>query len=98
MLQDLTHFFEQTPADFSWNAFYNHANEPVHHAPFLFNRLGKPSLTQRWTRQICENAYHNAVEKGLRSEERRVGKECVSTCRSRWWPSHQKTKKKKNQR
>src|SRR3546814_11028388 len=24
----------------------------------------------------------------LRSEERRVGKECVSTCRSRWAPSH----------
>src|SRR3546814_17461162 len=23
-----------------------------------------------------------------RSEERRVGKECVSTCRSRWWPLH----------
>src|SRR3546814_7299600 len=23
-----------------------------------------------------------------RSEERRVGKECVSTCRSRWWPCH----------
>src|SRR3546814_15829449 len=23
-----------------------------------------------------------------RSEDRRVGKECVSTCRSRWWPSH----------
>src|SRR3546814_9130405 len=23
-----------------------------------------------------------------RSEERRVGKECVSTCRSRWSPSH----------
>src|SRR3546814_19941403 len=21
-----------------------------------------------------------------RSDERRVGKECVSTCRSRWWP------------
>src|SRR3546814_16681439 len=21
-----------------------------------------------------------------RSEERRLGKECVSTCRSRWWP------------
>src|SRR3546814_18368838 len=25
-----------------------------------------------------------------RSEERRVGKECVSTCRSRWSPNHQK--------
>src|SRR3546814_20323095 len=24
----------------------------------------------------------------LRSEERRVGKECVSTCRSRWLPDH----------
>src|SRR3546814_20883146 len=24
----------------------------------------------------------------LRSEERRVGKECVRTCRSRWWPYH----------
>src|SRR3546814_12650200 len=23
-----------------------------------------------------------------RSEERRVGKECVSTCRSRGWPNH----------
>src|SRR3546814_11067396 len=25
---------------------------------------------------------------GLRSEERRVGKECVSTCRSGWSPDH----------
>src|SRR3546814_12554233 len=24
----------------------------------------------------------------VRSEERRVGKECVRTCRSRWWPYH----------
>src|SRR3546814_12551285 len=24
----------------------------------------------------------------VRSEERRVGKEWVSTCRSRWWPFH----------
>src|SRR3546814_19856256 len=29
-----------------------------------------------------------------RSEERRVGKECVSTCRSRWLPHHLKNKKK----
>src|SRR3546814_14446130 len=28
----------------------------------------------------------------VRSEERRVGKECVSTCRSRWSPSHEKKK------
>src|SRR3546814_19271004 len=29
---------------------------------------------------------------GERSEERRVGKECVSTCRSRWSPYHKKKK------
>src|SRR3546814_20499042 len=30
-----------------------------------------------------------------RSEERRVGKECVSTCRSRWSPYHYNKNKKK---
>src|SRR3546814_13658249 len=30
-------------------------------------------------------AAHN---RAVRSEERRVGKECVSTCRSRWSPYH----------
>src|SRR3546814_20208507 len=29
-----------------------------------------------------------------RSEERRVGKECVSPGKSRWWPYHKKKKKK----
>src|SRR3546814_10601401 len=29
-----------------------------------------------------------ALKVGPRSEERRVGKECVSKCRSRWWTSH----------
>src|SRR3546814_13186375 len=28
------------------------------------------------------------IEKMYRSDERRVGKECVSTCRSRWSPYH----------
>src|SRR3546814_8913248 len=28
------------------------------------------------------------LERAGRSEERRVGKECVSTCRSRWSPYH----------
>src|SRR3546814_14295114 len=30
-----------------------------------------------------------------RSEERRVGKECVGTCRSRWWPYLSKKKKQR---
>src|SRR3546814_2953659 len=31
-------------------------------------------------------AHMLTVMAGMRSEERRVGKECVSTCRSRWSP------------
>src|SRR3546814_19101588 len=31
-----------------------------------------------------------------RSEERRVGQECVSTCRSRWSPYHSKKKTRKD--
>src|SRR3546814_5769076 len=33
-------------------------------------------------------APNGAYVRSLRSEERRVGKECVSTCRSRWSPYH----------
>ena len=28
------------------------------------------------------------IQEGVRSEERRVGKECTSWCRSRWSPYH----------
>src|SRR3546814_15763677 len=33
-------------------------------------------------------AHAHAADLTERSEERRVGKECVSTCRSRWSPYH----------
>src|SRR3546814_12104018 len=35
---------------------------------------------------------HDAWHARWRSEERRVGKECVRTCRSRWSPYHSKKK------
>lgn len=62
VLADLTEFFEKTPQDMMWNSYYNHANEPVHLVPFLFNRLDTPWNTQKWTRHICRNAYKNKVE------------------------------------
>src|SRR3546814_17837593 len=41
------------------------------------------------SRSPVREAFIKLGEAGLvRSEERRVGKECVSTCRSRWSPSH----------
>src|SRR3546814_13554596 len=35
---------------------------------------------------------YSPAQISARSEERRVGKECVSTCRSRWSPFHKKKK------
>jgi predicted alpha-1,2-mannosidase len=62
VLADLNNFFEKVPENMMWNNYYNHANEPVHHVPFLYNRLGAPWLTQKWTRAICDRAYRNSVE------------------------------------
>ena len=59
MKAELINFFEQAPEGFLWNEYYNHPNEPVHHVPFMFNELGLPRETQKWTRRICENAYSN---------------------------------------
>jgi predicted alpha-1,2-mannosidase len=62
VIADLNNMFDRTPDNMMWNDYYNHANEPVHHVPFLYNRLGAPWLTQKWSREICKRAYHNAVE------------------------------------
>src|SRR3546814_13962902 len=47
--------------------------------------------TTAGTIPLCLWEWENQLKKGdnlIRSEERRVGKECVSTCRSRWSPYH----------
>jgi len=62
VIADLNNLFEKTPENMMWNDYYNHANEPVHHVPFLYNRLGASWLTQKWTREICRRAYKNSVE------------------------------------
>src|SRR3546814_16026820 len=63
---------------------------PGHH-PEL-ESLRCPMLLHRPSRKSLGH-YSSAVppqKKQQRSEERRVGKECVSTCRSRWAPFHLK--------
>src|SRR3546814_13876626 len=35
-----------------------------------------------------QNVGNDEADAFMRSEERRGGKECVSTCRSRWYPYH----------
>src|SRR3546814_7651393 len=38
--------------------------------------------------EVHKVATRGMTDEEVRSEERRVGKECVSTCRSRWSPVH----------
>ena len=58
---DLDYMFENTPSHFLWNQYYNHANEPVQHIPFIYNRYQEPWKTQKWVRYICANAYKEGV-------------------------------------
>src|SRR3546814_15373000 len=62
----------------------------IAHAAFFCDRTDhligfKPHLTGKFG-----GPSHTFGEPIPRSEERRVGKECVSTCRSRWSPHHEK--------
>lgn len=38
-------------------SLYNHGNQPCLHIPWLFNYSGKPWLTQKWVRAICNEFY-----------------------------------------
>jgi predicted alpha-1,2-mannosidase len=69
MIKELITFFDSIPPDFLWNDYYNHANEPVHHVPFLFNELDLPYLTQKWTRAICKGAYGVGVNGYVGNED-----------------------------
>src|SRR3546814_11640985 len=59
------------------------ARDPADHLPVPF---GDDAM-------VGEMRALDEVAIGRRSEERRVGKECVSTCRSRWSPYQSKKKK-----
>src|SRR3546814_4891682 len=48
-------------------------------------RQHQPHLVEFAALRLVHGHRERAV---VRSEERRVGKECVSTCRSRWSPYH----------
>lgn len=39
------------------HAVYNHGNQPCLHTSWLFNFSGRPDLTQKWVRAICDEFY-----------------------------------------
>src|SRR3546814_18960175 len=55
---------------------------------------GEADRNTRMMRSVIEDrwkgaqAHIDSIDEALRSEERRVGKECVNTCRSRWSTIH----------
>src|SRR3546814_8437504 len=58
------------------------AHPPASHR----TRTPPPRRSAPWPCARCQSPLTRLREG--RSEERRVGKECVSTCRSRWSPYH----------
>src|SRR3546814_9191553 len=54
----------------------------------LLDHFGSGFLGRINRHSTCHFPHLHCVFRGQRSEERRVGKECVSTCRSRWSPDH----------
>src|SRR3546814_13903162 len=48
----------------------------------------RPEIIRAGDRIVMLSRTEYGVMRMSRSEERRVGKECVSTCRSRWSPYH----------
>src|SRR3546814_11892139 len=57
--------------------------------PFAVRVELTTTLSASWAAgRVRPDRHHAHVLRGLRSEARRVGQECVSTCRSRWSPYH----------
>src|SRR3546814_14105818 len=59
--------------------------------PHDFERAGHAGAVRRGETGGALGIFR--LQRRVRSDERRVGKECVSTCRSRWWQYYKKKKK-----
>src|SRR3546814_14311029 len=66
-----------------------HGRDPVAAAAEQFKLDDRQVAALEALRQrLAERRSESRGQRDGRSDERRVGKECVSTCRSRWSPSH----------
>src|SRR3546814_11223785 len=64
--------------------------EFAHRFPFYCGDIADEKLLDKVfaDNSDIDATVHCAALIVVRSEESRVGKECVGTCRSRWWPSN----------
>src|SRR3546814_15870570 len=72
--------------------FYISTPEPVHGLNPPFRIQAWPFIKYADLQSVIALRFdlnrNGRICRRIRSEERRVGKECVSTCRSRWSPYH----------
>src|SRR3546814_11523645 len=68
-------------------AFTEYVEAAIRHGDVL-GRLGGDEFCMILLDTSAADAVHVMERARSRSEERRVGKECVSTCRSRWSPDN----------
>src|SRR3546814_11140376 len=78
---------------------YNHENhsriaQVTGYLGIVYRKLGNFEKARNLLEQSLKIYKKNNSNNTIRSEERRVGKECVSTSRSRWSPINKKKKKK----
>src|SRR3546814_19808319 len=65
-------------------AYFKYNSEPI----FWTEGYSSKASAQNAIESILKNGPGAEVREAARSEERRVGKGCVSKCRSRWSASH----------
>src|SRR3546814_15312891 len=75
--------YTEKKADLAFDNSIFNGNDPRTDTPELASSVGK-SKTEYGELRLA------SPDSGRRTEERRGGKECVSTCRSRWSPYHSK--------
>src|SRR3546814_5175547 len=87
--------YEMRISDWSSDVCSSDLRQVFHHAAAVEDLVLADQLVlaarEEFRRSAVERQHDLAarlIAGTLRSEERRVGKECVSTCRSRWSPYH----------
>src|SRR3546814_1857040 len=86
-LESATLVYEGKPTDMAIGA--GHDDTPGYERDFVYRALAfynNELYLRGKDGELTKVDVPNSAQK--RSEERRVGKECVSTCRSRWSPYH----------
>src|SRR3546814_12536121 len=77
------------------NALVNSVNDLLGALLGIELRLSAADVEALMASNVDAGLFFDALAQRVgesRSEERRVGKECVSTGRYRWWPDHEKKK------